>query len=136
LISPSPVTTKTRVDAAHPEPHRPPDGDRQAVAERPGRGLDAGNLAGLGMAAEDRVAAAEGVEHVMREETLLGQHDILRDAAVPFRQDAAVALRPVRLGGAVAQDVVIEDAHDLDQRHRRADMPAGAAVERPHHQAP
>ena len=60
LISPSPVTTKTRASAPRMrKPHRAPDADRQAVAERAGRGLDAGHLAGLGMPAEDRIAAAE-----------------------------------------------------------------------------
>ena len=40
------------------------DADRQAVAERAGGGLDARNLAGFGMAAEDRIAPAEGVERL------------------------------------------------------------------------
>ncbi len=45
-------------------------------------------------------------------------------------QDHAVAAGPFRLLRPVAQHVVVEHAHDLDERHRRADMAALAAVER------
>ena len=104
------------------------------MAERAGRGLDAGNLCGLGMAAEDRIAAAERVERLVGNETLFGQHDIERDAAMALAQDHAIAARPFRFVGAIAQDVVVEHAHDLDERHRRADMAALAAVQRAHDQ--
>ena len=73
------------------------EADRKAVAERAGRGLDARNLAGLGMAAQDRVAVAEGVERLEREEALVGQHGVEREAAVALAQDHAVAIAPLRL---------------------------------------
>ena len=118
----------------HANGERHADTDRKAVAERAGRGLNAGHFAGFRMAAKDRVAAAERVERVDGKKALVGQHDIERDAAVPLAQDHAVAVMPRRLCGPIAQDVVVEHAHDLDQRHRRADMASLAAFKRAHHQ--
>ena len=60
--------------------------------------------------------------------------DVERDAAVALAEDHAVAPAPVRLCGPVAQHVVVEHAHDLDQRQRRADMAALAAGKRAHDQ--
>ena len=102
------------------------------MAERAGRRLDAGNFCRFRMAAENGIAAAEGVERLVGNEALFGEHDILRDAAVALAQDHAVAARPFRLVGAIAQHVVVEHAHDLDERHRGADMAALAAVQRAH----
>ena len=69
----------------------------QAVTERAGRGLDAGNFRRFRMAAENGIAAAERVERLVGNETLFGEHDILGDAAVALAQDHAVAPRPFRL---------------------------------------
>ena len=107
----------------------------QTMAERTGRRLDARNFRRFRMSAEDRVAAAEGVERLVGNEALFGQHDILRDAAVALAQDHAVAARPFWLIGAKAQNVVVEHAHDFDERHRGADMAALAAVKRAHRRA-
>src|SRR5581483_46262 len=101
----------------HARGERHPDADRQSVAKRAGRGLDAWNLAALRMAAEDAVDAAEGVELFGLDETLVGEQRVEREAAVALAEDAAVALGPVRPRGVVAHHVVVEDAQDLDQRH-------------------
>jgi hypothetical protein len=58
------------------------DTHRQAVAESAGGGFDARNLRGFRMAAEDGIAAAEGVERLDPKEALVGQHDVLRDTAM------------------------------------------------------
>ena len=70
------------------------------------------------------------------EEALVRQHGIERQAAVPLAQDEAVALGPVRLGRVVAQEVVVEDADDLDQGKRRPDMPAPAVLDGAKDEAP
>src|SRR5262249_11969682 len=44
--------------------------------------------------------------------------------AVPLAEDAAIALRPARLLRTNAQHVVVEHAHDLDQRQGGAKMAA------------
>ena len=99
------------------------------MAERAGRSLDARNLCRFGMTAEDRIAAAEGIERLVGNETLFGQHHVLRDAAVTLAQDHAIPARPLRLFGPVAQDVVVEHAHDFDERQRGTDVAAFAAVQ-------
>ena len=99
------------------------------MAERTGRSLDAGNFRGFRMTAENRIAAAEGIERLERNEALVGEHHVQRDAAVALAQDHAVAAWPFRLVRPKAQHVVVEHAHDLDERHRGADMPALAALQ-------
>src|SRR5260370_12790811 len=91
----------TRFLAPHAQRERPPHADRQTMAESAGRGFDARDLDRFRMAAEDRIEPAKSVEDFEREETFVGEHDILREAAVPLAQNAAVALRPGRLGRAV-----------------------------------
>ena len=66
--SPSPVSTNVRqVGAVHLRGERHADGDRQAVAERPGVGLDARHLA-IRMAVEHRQRLHVGGELLAREE--------------------------------------------------------------------
>jgi len=77
LISPSPITTNTRLSrfcihaaSAIPTPIEKP------VPERTGRSFDTGHLAMFGVAAEDRSLPAEGLEHVHREIAFVGQHRV------------------------------------------------------------
>ena len=118
----------------HANGERHANTDRKTVAESAGRSLNAGHLASFRMAAKDRVAAAERVECVEREETLVSQHDIERDAAMTLAQDHAVTVTPLRLRWPIAQDVIVKHAHNLDKRHRRADVAALATFKRAHHQ--
>ena len=71
------------------------------MAERAGRRLDAGNFCRFWMAAENGIAAAEGVERLVGNETLFGEHDILGDTAMTLAQDHAVATWPFRFVGTV-----------------------------------
>ena len=79
---------------------------------------------------------AEAVELLEREEAPIRQDGVERQTAMALAQDEAIALAPVRLGRIVAQEVVIEDANDLDQGKRRPDMPSPAILDGPKNQAP
>src|SRR6516225_10670903 len=102
----------------------------QTMAEGTRRRLDAGNLGRFRMAAQDRIVAAKSVENIDREEAFVRQHHILCKTAVSLAQDASVASCPARIGRTEAQDVVVQYAHDLDQRQRRADVSAPPTLER------
>src|SRR5262245_31834578 len=52
------------------------DADREAVAERAGRGFDAGDLAVFRMPTEDRAFATERLEFAGGKVTLVGEHGI------------------------------------------------------------
>ena len=100
LISPSPMTTKTRLSrfriraaSAMPTPIDRP------WPECAGRSLDARNLAGLRMAAQDRFATTERIQRLDGKEALVGQDHVERDTAVALAQDHAVAVAPLRFRG-------------------------------------
>ena len=88
------------------------------------------------MAAEDGIAATEGVECLVGNEAFFRKHHVLRDAAVALAQDHAVAPRPFRVVRTIAQDIVVQHAHDFHERHRGADVAALAAMQRAHDKAP
>jgi hypothetical protein len=79
---------------------------------------------------------AELVEMRWIEKPLVGEDCVEREAAVSLAQDEAVSAAPIGLLRTVAQHIVIEDAQNLDRRHRGADMSAIAAHQPAHHQAP
>ena len=102
------------------------------MAERAGRRLDSGDLAGFGMAAENAVAMAE-----VASSSASGKKPDRRGwrrarGSHGPSEDEAVAAGPARLVAPGAQHVVVEHPQDLDQRHRRADMAAPAAFQRLH----
>src|SRR5262249_3280627 len=107
------------------------DRDRQSVAEAAGGDLDARHF-GIGVAAEDAVEAAELAELLLRKEALLLEQHIQGDAAVPLAQDEAVATGPFRVLRVVAQHAVEQHPQHLDERQRRADVAAPAALEHAH----
>src|SRR5580704_17044395 len=86
------------------------------------------------MPAKNGIPAAKGVQRFVWNKTLFGQHHVLRDTTVTLAEDHAVAPAPLRLIGAKAQNVVVQNAHDFDERHRRADVSALAAMQRPYYQ--
>ena len=63
------------------------------------------------------VRALAGVERLQRDEPLVGEQDVERDAAVALAQDHAIAAWPFGLARTVTQHIVIKDPHDLDERH-------------------
>ena len=106
--------------------HLPGDGDadrdRQAVAERPGIGLDAGNVVAVRMAVQLRQRLHVGGQHIERDEAGLGQRRVERAGAVALAQDEAVAAgiaRPLRI---VAQHAEIEGRQNVGDRHVAAGM--------------
>src|SRR6516225_7000977 len=100
------------------------------MAEGTRRRLDAGNLGRFRMAAQDRIVAAEAVENIDREESLVRQQHILCKTAVSLAQDASVAACPRRICRTVAQDLIVQYAHNFDKRQRRADVAAPPTLER------
>ena len=118
-----------------PRCQRHADADRQAVAERTGRGLDARHLAALRVAAEDPVPGGRtSSARPSGKIALVGEHGVEREAAVPLAQDAAVARAPLRLLRAVAQHVVVEDAQissgDIEEPTWPRSPPASASTMR------
>src|SRR5262249_50780052 len=100
----------TAVALLHANGERHADTDRKTVPESTSRSLYAGHLSSLRMAAKYRVAATERVERLERKETLVGQHDIERDAAMTFAENQAIAVAPSRLQWPKAKDVVVKHA--------------------------
>src|SRR5262249_51719147 len=119
----------------HARRQRHAEPDRQAVAQGAGAGLDA-RRDGLGMAAQNGVEAAEAVELLEREEAAVGEHGIEREAAMALAQDEAIALAPARFGRPIAQEVVVKDSDDFDERQRGPDMSTPALLDGAEDQAP
>ncbi len=95
------VVDRVRSERAGEDPlgERHADGVGEALAERPGRDLDAGGVAGLGVARGLRTPLAEVLE-VVELEPVAGeeQERVLEDRRVPRREDETVAVRPGRVG--------------------------------------
>ncbi len=113
--------------------HRHPDRGADALAERPGGGLDAGGPAVLGVAGGARVELAEVFDLLQRAGRFVGDvvvgvdladagkedHRVEEHRGVAGREHEAVAVRPDRVGRVVAQVVLPELVGDGRQRHRR-----------------
>src|ERR1043166_8740978 len=108
---------------------RQPDADGKPVAERAGACLDT-RRDHLRMAGKNRIEVTEPVEFRDREIAFVGEHGIKREAAVTLAENKTVAVRPLRLGRPMPQDVVVEYADYFDERERRSDVPALAPVDR------
>ena len=116
-----------------------PLGDRhadavgEALAERPGRRLDAGRVPELGVAGRARAPLAELLQVVERDVVAREvQRRVLEDAGVARREDEAVAVGPVRVGRVVAHDVSVEQVRERRQRHRGARMAGVRLLHRVH----
>ena len=88
---------------------------RGPVAQASRGGLDTGDLAVLGVPAENRFGLAETGEALLREEAPVGQDGVKCEAPVTFAQDTAVPSRPLRIFGIVIQDVFVEDPEYLHE---------------------
>ena len=105
--------------------HRHPHGVADALAERAGRGLDAGGVAVLRVA---RGLAAPGAQRLevleLQPPAAEEELDVERQARVAARQHEPVAARPVRVGGVVPHHLLEEQV----RRGREAHRGAGVAV--------
>ena len=79
--------------AERPQRQRAAHGDRQPVAERAARDLDAGDQRAVGVVTERRVEAPEAGQRLDRHEALGGEHGVVRSGPVPLGEQEAVALR-------------------------------------------
>ena len=118
-----------RAASAMPRPMDSPWPSAPVQASTPGTTVS-------GWPPRNEVEVAEAVELLEREEAPIGQHGVERQAAMALAQDEAVALAPPRLGRIMAQEVVVEDANDLDQGKRRPDMPSPAILDGTKDEAP
>src|ERR1700742_3261599 len=87
------------VVAAHPRRLRHPDPDREAVAERAGGAVDAGDAAHVGVVAERAAEPRVGVEPVGREVAAFGEQGVEADGDVTLGEDQPVALGPLWILG-------------------------------------
>ena len=95
----------------------------EALAERPGRRLDAGRQAVLGMAGRARAPLAERLE-LLERDVVAGQVEerVEEHRGVAGGQDEPVAVRPVRMRRGVAQEARPEDVGHRRGAHRGAGM--------------
>jgi hypothetical protein len=97
------------------------DGIADALAERPGGGLDAGGVAVLGVTGGLRVPLAERLE-VVDGDVVAGQvqQRVDQHRAVAVGEHEAIAVRPARVGRVVTQQVVPQHLGDVGHAHRGA----------------
>ena len=99
----------------------------RALAERPGRGLDAGGLAELGVARGLAVQLAEGL-HVIQRDVEAGQVEpaVGEHRAMAGREHEAVAVGPGGVGGVDAEEGAVERRADLGGAEGQAEVPGVA----------
>ena len=98
---------------------RHPDGVSHTLAERPGRGLDAGREPVLGVARRPAAPLTELLDVVERE-VVAGEVErrVQQHAGVSRRQDEAVASEPVGVRGIVAEMPLPQHVRDRRKGHR------------------
>ena len=113
------VEARGRHLAGHGETH----GIGHALAERPGRALDARCFVKLGMARRDAAELAEALHFVQRN-AVAGevQPPVEEHAAVPRGEDEPVAIQPAGLSRVVAKRVAEEHSADLRTAERQAEV--------------
>ena len=103
--------------------HRHADGVGDALAERPGGDLDAGDVAALGVAGRARAPLAEALQVLDRQvEAAQVRERVLQHARMPGAEHEAVAVAPGGVGWVEAQDVAVERVAERRERHRGAGM--------------
>ncbi len=105
--------------------HRHADRGGEALAERPGGGLDAGRVAVLRVAGGQRAPLPEALDLVHRHGREAGQMQqaVEQHRAVAGREHEAVAVGPVRVGGVELKEPGPE--HRRDVGHAQAACPGG-----------
>ncbi len=103
---------------------RKADRGGDALAERAGGGLDAVGDEVLGMARRLGVELPEILELIERHLLVAGQvqQRVEQHRAVAGGEDEAVAVRPVRIGGVVFQELGEQHRGDVGHAHRQAGM--------------
>ena len=118
--------------------HRHADAVGEALAQRPGGDLHAGrdvDAVALGVPGRQRAPLAEVLELVEREVVAAEvQHGVQEHRAVAGRQDEAVAVGPVRIGGVVLHDPREEQVGDGGHRHRQPRVPGVGRLDAVHGQ--
>jgi transketolase N-terminal domain/subunit len=100
---------------------RDPDGGGDALAERPGRRLDPGQVAVLGVAGGRRAELAEVLQVVERDAVAAEeQRAVEQHRRVPGAEDEPVAVGPVRVRRGVLHHSRVERVGQRRERHRRA----------------
>jgi hypothetical protein len=104
-------------------------GIADALAQRPGRGLDAGGVAIFGMAGGAAADFAEMPDLLDGHVRIAGEIEqgIEQHRAMPGRKHETVAVGPVRLGRVEFQKARKENGGDIGHPHRQAGM-AGLGV--------
>ena len=112
---------------------READAVREALAERAGGRLDALGEEVLRMAGCPRLPLPEALQ-LLEREVVAGQvqRRVLEDAGVAGGEDEPVPVRPVGVGGVVAQDAPVEHVGERRQRHRGAGVPGVRLLHRIH----
>ena len=112
---------------------RHPDRVGEALPERPGRRLHTGRDADLRMPRGARVQLPEALQLVERE-VVAGQvqQRVEQHRTVAVGQDEAVAVRPLRVCGVVAQVALPQRDGDLRHAHRHARMSAPGGLDGVH----
>ncbi len=131
LSSPSPINVTTRLRAAvEASRERHPDRDRQAVAERAGRRLDARQVVAARMHAEPAAErAVRGVDLLDVEEAAVGHRDVERAGAVTLAEQEPVAVVPGRALGVDLHQVLEDHRHQVGHRQVAADVQVRAVGE-------
>ena len=110
-----------------------------ALPERPGRDLDAGDrVLALELGVPGRLGAPlpELLEVVEREVVAREvQRGVLEDAGVPGREHEAVAVRPAGSAGIVSHPLAVEHVGDGRERHGGAGMAGVGLLHRVHGEA-
>ena len=104
------------------------DGDRQAVAERAGVGLDAGDIVAVGMAVEHRHRLHVGREPIERDEAGFSERRIERAARMALAEDQPVAAGVARRLRVDAQHAEIQRRQDVGDRQVAAGMALSRAA--------
>jgi hypothetical protein len=105
----------------------------EALAERPGGGLDAGRIADFRVSRRLRVQLAEAAQ-LLHRQVVAGevQECVLQHGAVPVGEHEAVAIGPRRVRRVVAQVVPPEHLRDLRHAHRHPRMAGVGLLHRVH----
>ena len=110
------------------------DGIGEALAERPGRGLDAGRVAVFGVPRCERTELAEALDfadrHLLVAEKM--KHGIEQHRAVAGGEHEAVAIGPWRIGWIEFQEAREQDRGDVGRAHRQARMAGLRLLDRVH----
>jgi hypothetical protein len=111
------AVTEDGIDAGRlllvPQRQRHAVGDRQALSQGAGGGLDARATAGVGVALQDAADLAQPVEIALGDIAAVLEDRVERRRGVPLGQYQAVAARPVRLHRVVSHLAEVEADQDL-----------------------